>query len=261
MALGLSTGTSGAEFIPHIRYDARAGRLFRADRTQGSDGRWQTTMVDISNPPPQFLMDLAQIEIGWLSYTGGTPDLQMVPFGAALPPPPSKEHRQGFRVRVFAPKLLGGLREFASSAKVVISAMDVLHSAYEAAPERSQGLVPVVSLAGTTPVSHERQRDERHARRRLAPAGRRRPGGRGHRRSLAPPSHYQRGQPALGAPQRGEPPWPLSGNPRRQGRSRRIYRSPRSGGSSMAASQRRCARQIQKPEVPCNIAAPSTRSA
>lgn len=153
MALGLSTGTSGAEFIPHIRYDARAGRLFRADRAQGSDGRWQTTMVDISNPPPQFLMDLAQIEIGWLSYTGGTPDLQMVPFGAALPPPPSKEHRQGFRVRVFAPKLLGGLREFASSAKVVISAMDALHSAYEAAPERSQGLVPVVSLAGTTPVT------------------------------------------------------------------------------------------------------------
>jgi hypothetical protein len=153
MALGLSTGTSGAEFIPHIRYDARAGRLFRADRAQGSDGRWQTTMVDISNPPPQFLMDLAQIEIGWLSYTGGTPDLQMVPFGAALPPPPSKEHRQGFRVRVFAPKLLGGLREFASSAKVVISAMDALHSVYETAPERSQGLVPVVSLAGTTPVT------------------------------------------------------------------------------------------------------------
>lgn len=153
MALGLSTGTSGAEFIPHIRYDARAGRLFRADRAQGSDGRWQTTMVDISNPPPQFLMDLAQIEIGWLSYAGGTPDLQMVPFGAALPPPPSKEHRQGFRVRVFAPKLLGGLREFASSAKVVISAMDALHSTYEAAPERSQGLVPVVSLAGTTPVT------------------------------------------------------------------------------------------------------------
>lgn len=153
MALGLSTGTSGAEFIPHIRYDARAGRLFRADRAQGSDGRWQTTMVDISNPPPQFLMDLAEIEIGWLSYAGGTPDLQMVPFGAGLPPPPSKEHRQGFRVRVFAPKLLGGLREFASSAKVVISAMDALHSAYEAAPERSQGLVPVVSLAGTTPVT------------------------------------------------------------------------------------------------------------
>lgn len=153
MALGLNTSTSGADFIPHIRYDARAGRLFRADRAQASDGRWETTMADISSPPPQMLMDLAQIEVGWLSYAGGTPDLQMVPFGAALPPQPSKEHRQGFRVRVYAPKLLGGLREFASSAKVVIAAMDALHSAYEAAAERSQGLVPVVCLAGTTPVT------------------------------------------------------------------------------------------------------------
>lgn len=152
MALGLNTSTSGADFTPHIRYDARAGRMFRADRSQGADGRWETTLVDITSPPPQFLMDLAQIEIGWLSYTGGTPDLRLVPFGAALPPQPSKEHRQGFRVRVFAPKLLGGLREFASSAKVVIAAMDALHSAYEAAPERGQGLVPVVTFAGTSPV-------------------------------------------------------------------------------------------------------------
>jgi hypothetical protein len=152
MALGLNTSTSGADFIPHIRYDARAGRLFRADRAQGADGRWETTMVDITTPAPQFLMDLAQIEIGWLSYAGGAPDLQMVPFGTALPPQPSKDHKQGFRVRVYAPKLLGGLREFAASAKTVLAAMDAVHSAYEAAPERSQGLVPVVSLAGTTPV-------------------------------------------------------------------------------------------------------------
>lgn len=153
MALGLNTSTSGADVIPHIRYDARAGRLFRADRAQAPDGRWETTLADITSPPPQMLMDLAQIEIGWLSYAGGTPDLRMVPFGTPLPPQPSKEHRQGFRVRVYAPKLLGGLREFASSAKVVIAAMDALHSAHEAAAERGQGLVPVVCLAGTTPVT------------------------------------------------------------------------------------------------------------
>ncbi len=153
MALGLNTSTSGADFIPHIRYDARAGRMFRADRVQAPDGRWETTMVDITTPPPQFVMDLAQIEIGWVSYAGGAPDLRMVPFGTALPLVPSKDHKQGFRVRVYAPKLLGGLREFASSAKVVIAAMDALHSAHEAAAERGQGLVPVVSFTGTTPVT------------------------------------------------------------------------------------------------------------
>jgi hypothetical protein len=152
MALGLNTNTGGADFVPHIRYDARAGRMFRADRALAADGRWETTMVDISTPPPQFLMDLAQIEIGWLSYAGGAPDLRMVPFGTPLPPQPSKDHKQGFRVRVYAPKLLGGLREFAASAKSVLAAMDALHSAFEAAPERGRGLVPVVSLASTTPV-------------------------------------------------------------------------------------------------------------
>lgn len=152
MALGLNTSSAGGDFIPHVRYDARAGRLFRADRSQDSDG-WKTTMVDISQPPPQFIMDIGQIEIGWISYTGGTPDLRMAPISAGLAPQPSKEHRQGFRVRLFAPKLLGGLREFASNAKAVIAAMDALHSAYEAAPERNQALVPVVCLASTTPIT------------------------------------------------------------------------------------------------------------
>jgi hypothetical protein len=77
----------------------------------------------------------------------------MVPHGQALPPQPGPEHKQGFRVRVYAPQLLGGVREFASSAKVVIAAMDVLHSAFEAAPERAEGLVPVVTLASTTAVT------------------------------------------------------------------------------------------------------------
>ena len=139
MGLGLNTGGNGADIVPHIRYDARAGRLLRAERSQGADGRWTTELVDISQPPPVFVMDLERIEVGWMAYGSGGPDLRMVPFGGALPPQPSPEHKQGFRVRVYAPKLLGGVREFASSAKAVIAAMDALHSAFEAAPERGAG--------------------------------------------------------------------------------------------------------------------------
>ena len=56
-------------------------------------------------------------------------------------------------MRLYAERLLGGVREFASTAKVAIAAMDALHSAFEAAPERGQGLVPVVVMSGTEPVT------------------------------------------------------------------------------------------------------------
>jgi hypothetical protein len=156
MGLGLNTG-GGGDFIPHIRYDARAGRMFRADRTQDAGGQWATDLVDISNPAPAFIMDLASIEVGWLHFGPTGPDYRMVRMGQPMPPQPGKDHKQAFRVRVNAPKLLGGTREFASSAKTVISAMDALHSAWEQAPERAQGLVPVVTLAGTTAVTTKSQ--------------------------------------------------------------------------------------------------------
>jgi hypothetical protein len=151
MALGLNTNTN-AEIFPHIRYDARAGRLFRHDREQQPDGKWESKNTDITSPAPLMLMDLAQIEVGWIAFTGGAPDFHMVRFGEPLPQQPSKEHRQGFRIRVYAPKLLSGLREFSATARVVIAAMDALHNQFEAAPESGQRLLPLVMLAGTTPV-------------------------------------------------------------------------------------------------------------
>ncbi len=153
MSLGLNIGGNAADIVPHVRYDARAARLSRADRALGADGRWTTELVDITHPAPQFIMDLAGIEVGWLAYSPTGPDFRLVPHGSELPPQPSKDHKQGFRVRLFAQKLLGGVRELASTAKVAISAMDALHDAFEAAPERSRGLVPVVTMSGTEPVT------------------------------------------------------------------------------------------------------------
>jgi hypothetical protein len=48
--------------------------------------------VGITPMPPRHTarIDLGRIEICWLSYAGRTRDLQMVPFDAPLPPPPSK---------------------------------------------------------------------------------------------------------------------------------------------------------------------------
>ena len=153
MSLGLNIGGNAADIVPHVRYDARAGRLFRADRVLAADGRWTTEPFDISQPAPTFIMDIAAIKVGWLAFGPTGPDHRLVPLGEALPPQPSKDHKQGFQVRIYAERLLGGVREFASTAKVVISAMDALHSAFEAALERGQGLVPVVTMSGTVPVT------------------------------------------------------------------------------------------------------------
>ncbi len=136
MSLGLNIGGNAADIVPHVRFDARAGRLFRADRVLGADGRWTTELVDITHPAPQFIMDLAGIEVGWLAYSPTGPDFRLVPHGEALPPQPSKDDKQGFRVRLCAQKLLGGVREFASTAKVVISAMDALHTRGRASARR-----------------------------------------------------------------------------------------------------------------------------
>ena len=135
MSLGLNTGGNAADIVPHVRYDARAGRLFRADRVLGADGRWTTELVDITHPPPVFIMDLARIKVGWLAFGPTGPDHRLVPLGEALPPQPSKDHKQGFQVLLYAERLLGGVREFASTAKVAIAAMDALYDAFGAAPE------------------------------------------------------------------------------------------------------------------------------
>jgi hypothetical protein len=151
MSLGLQI-TNSANIIPHVKYDARAGRLFRVDRVQDASGAYQRHTVDITTPAPTFIMDLAGIQVGWLHFSERGPDFHLVRLGQPLPAKPSDQHRQGFLVHLYAARLLGGVRQFSSNAKTVVAAMDALHSEYEKAPEVARGLVPVVTLAGTVAV-------------------------------------------------------------------------------------------------------------
>ena len=149
MALGLNT-TSGGDFLPICIWDARAGRFFRVDRTQGPNG-WESERVDITMEKPKFAVDFGSIETGYQAFTPTGPDFHMAPLGSPMPERPSKDHKLGFRVKI-AGKAVGGVREFAASAKAVISAIDNLHSQFETAPEAATGKVPVVELSGSTAV-------------------------------------------------------------------------------------------------------------
>lgn len=151
MALGFQN-TSNATFLPLLTYDARAGRMFKRDRVQGAAG-WETKQEDITSAPPTFAVDFLSIEVGWAAFTQTGPSFAMAPMGQPQPARPTPDHKNGFRAKVWGPQQLGGVREFSSSSKAVMGALDDLHNAYLAAPEAAQGKIPVVQMTGTKAIT------------------------------------------------------------------------------------------------------------
>ena len=58
----------------------------------------------------------------------------------------------GFSIKVLSSKHLFGLRELSSTSSIAIGAILKLNKIFEEAPERKQGLVPVVSCTCVTSV-------------------------------------------------------------------------------------------------------------
>lgn len=163
MGLGLSTGGSGGDIKPFVKYDAKAGRLFRADRTQQSDGSFASESVEITNTA-QFIVDLANIRVGWINYTSQGPVRRLVVLGKEpIPPRPDDKgadgklaFKQGFEVDLLLNKETNGgkavARVLGSAAGCVIEAMDALHDAYSVAAESKAGKLPIVKISGVSPV-------------------------------------------------------------------------------------------------------------
>lgn len=153
MALGLPS-SGGGDRVPIIKYDARAGRIFRVDRSQNAAGAYDSAQVEIT-PVFQAVFDLEKIELGWLNFpTNMAPDIQVAPYGQPLPARPSPAHRAGFRINILLGKAAGGdVREMAANAAASIAGMDDLHDAYLKLASANAGKLPVVRLAGTKPVT------------------------------------------------------------------------------------------------------------
>jgi hypothetical protein len=147
MGLGLPK-SSGGDFKPVCKFDARAGRMHRIDKTEA--GKVET---EITNGF-KAAFDLANIDVGWVKWSeGGAPEWVTVKLGQPKPSKPSNDHKPVFRVDIKLSKDLGGdLREFASSAGCVIDAMDALHDAFSKSPEATAGKLPVVALTGVAMV-------------------------------------------------------------------------------------------------------------
>lgn len=152
---GFSTEpSSGGDFLPIIKYDARAGRIFRVDRINDGQG-FVSDSVDITHNF-KAMIDLENIETGWLNFsTGGAPDFKLVPMGTALPGRPSEQHKNGIRMMLKLSKDCGGdkpIREIAGVAKAFLNAVEKLYDEYEAQRGENPGKLPVIVMDGSTPI-------------------------------------------------------------------------------------------------------------
>jgi hypothetical protein len=96
-----------------------------------------------------------------VNYTTQGPIRRFVVLGKEpLPPRPDDKNadgkpafKQGFEIDLALDKASGGgIRVFGSAAGCVIEAMDTLHDAFTGAPESKAGKLPIVKIAGVTPV-------------------------------------------------------------------------------------------------------------
>ena len=150
MALGFSYGGTGggADFLPIVKFDARAGRFFRVDREDGV-----STPVDITRSF-KAVFDFEGLEVGWISFNAGSaPDFQMVPFGSDMGSKPSDNHKRGIRMAVKLSGECGGdCRELAGTSGAMMKGIDLLHDDYVAGAIENAGKLPVVILEDTIPI-------------------------------------------------------------------------------------------------------------
>lgn len=136
MALtGLSTQT---EFLPTVRFNAREGIFSRADRMMDSAGNYGNELTDITDALAEqgVLIDVANIEIGWIRFEGGV-DITTQHHSLGLPgPQPSALHKEGVKLELWLPQDIAEgaqLREWTHTSKAVINSVNDLHTAWETA--------------------------------------------------------------------------------------------------------------------------------
>jgi len=157
MALGFNYSTGGGDngdIVPFVKYDARAGRFFRNDRSE-VNGAYSNNAVDITSNF-KAVMDLENLEVGYLLFAAGAaPQFLLVKLGDPMPHKPADpKWKQGVRVMMKLSADCGGdVRETSSNAAAFLKGFDDLHSLYEAGKAANPGKLPIVVLKTTTPIT------------------------------------------------------------------------------------------------------------
>jgi hypothetical protein len=118
----------------YMKFNAKDRRFYT--KTEDGQNREITDMTAI--------FDLEHIVSAWILFEEGVPPDIARDSDDGPAPRPSARHKRGFEVRVFSPNNIGGLRDFSSNSNVVNKGMAELYAEFKDAPERKEGLVPLV---------------------------------------------------------------------------------------------------------------------
>lgn len=144
----MSVPSSGGDFKVFVSYNAKAGRWYT--KNDGKD----EPMFEVTDMTAVF--DMPGLETGWFKFSSGVaPEKVMDPSLAEAAPNPGADFKRGFQIDLYSEKNLMGLREFSSTAGIVIEAMNNLYDLWMAAPENASGKLPVVRCSGVLPISNK----------------------------------------------------------------------------------------------------------
>lgn len=139
---------SDGDFKVYVGFNAKAGRWYT--KRDGKD----EPLFEVTDMTAVF--DMPGLQTGWFKFSAGVaPEKVMDPSFSASAPNPGQDFKRGFQIDLYSEKNLLGLREFSSTAGIVIEAMNALYDAWTAAPETAAGQLPVVRCVGVTPVGNK----------------------------------------------------------------------------------------------------------
>ena len=147
--LGLKAYHGTGEFSPRLQYDARSGHYTRVDRTADGIGIIKAPVMQ-----PVFAFDIGSIEIGWMNFNALV-SVIVVPFGQPMPERPDRNHKAGFRSKIWDGREATA-REFSATAGATVNAIEALWDQLSAAPEARAGMLPVIQAVTSVPVSTNR---------------------------------------------------------------------------------------------------------
>lgn len=139
--MGLNLGSTGGDFDPYVKYNAKSGRWYFKDGDAEKE-------VD----SPVFVPDFENIKTGWMLFLEGqAPDKVMDKDLSTPAEKPSDQHKRGFELRLFSQNSFNGVVELSATSMHMRNSISELYEQYEAGKVTNAGKLPVVKYTGSTP--------------------------------------------------------------------------------------------------------------